>query len=65
MKRLSKHTGFWKVLNHFPEINSVKSSATVINFEINVGEMMKYEKSCYCVLFREMDDEHIAKYLHV
>lgn len=43
----------------------MKSSATVINFEINVGEMMKYVKSCYCVLFREMDDEHIAKYLHV
>lgn len=27
--------------------------------------MMKYEKSCYCILFRERDDEHIAKYLHV
>lgn len=26
---------------------------------------MKYEKSCYCILLREMDDEHIAKYLHV
>lgn len=43
---------------HF--IDSVKSSVTVINFEIKVGEMMKYEKSCYCVLFREMDDEHIV-----
>lgn len=43
----------------------MKSPATVTNFEIKVGEMMKYEKSFYCILFREMDDEHIAKYLHV
>lgn len=43
----------------------MKSSATVINFEIKIGRMMKYVKSYYCILFREMDDEHIAKYLHV
>lgn len=43
----------------------MKFSATVINVEIKVGEMMEYEKSCYCILFREMDDEHIAEYLHV
>lgn len=42
-----------------------KSSATVTNFEIKVGKMMKYEKSFYCILFREMNDEHTAKYLRV
>lgn len=57
------YMGFWRQFSRAIDIK--KSSATVTNFEIKVGKMMKYEKSFYCILFREMNDEHTAKYLCV